>query len=329
MLQFLEFLSLGLVQFCIVRQGEVRVIESRGKFSRVAAPGIHVLMKLWGWGEYVGRFNLSELIPDKDGQTYLRRRTGVELIPLRLQVDDYPKETIITKDNATIAIDAVVYYRLFDPEKAVYQVDDFVASLQKLVQSALRDECGKFDLDDLLTSREKINNQLRIALDEATDPWGIKVERVEIKDIDLGTFGKILAEQRAAETKRRTEITEAEGHKRALVLRSEGEREAAILSAEGNKIATILRAEADRQSTILAAEAQADAMLKLREAEARGFAMLKQVFDGHESGEQILRVLAMQRAREVSAEMAKGEATKIFLPADIQNLFGLVSRRAE
>lgn len=329
MLQLVELLFLGLIQFCIVRQGEVRIIEARGKFSRVAGPGIHILTKLWGWGEYVGRFNISELIPDKDGQTYLRRRSGVELIPLRMQVDDYPKESVITKDNATIAIDAVVYYRLFDPEKAVYQVDDFVASLQKLVQSALRDECGKYDLDDLLTSREKINNQLRIALDEATDPWGIKVERVEIKDIDLGTFGKILAEQRAAETKRRTEITEAEGHKRALVLRSEGEREAAVLSAEGAKTAMVLRAEAEKQATILQADAQAEAMLKLREAEARGFALLKQVFDGQESGEQILRVLAMQRAREVSAEMAKGEATKIFLPADIQNLFGLVGRRPE
>lgn len=241
-------------------------------------------------------------------------------------MDDYPKESVITRDNATVHIDAVVYYRVFDAEKAVYQVQDYVAALQKLVQSALRDECGKYELDQLLVSREHINTALRISLDEATDPWGIKVERVEIKDIDLGEFGNILAEQRAAETKRRTDITQAEGRKRAAVLEAEGFNESQILRARAEKEATILRAEADKEARVLAADAEATALLKVREAEARGYMMLRQVFDGTQASSGLVRIVELQKAAEVSQTLADGQATKMFLPADIHNLFGLADR---
>ena len=325
----IETLTLGLIQYAVVRQGEVRVIERRGKFVRVAQPGVAILLSLWGYGDRIGRFRISELRRDQMGRVFLRARNNVEIIPTRQQVDDYPKESIITRDNATVFIDAVVYYKIVDPHKAVYEVRDYVGALQKLVQSALRDECGKYELDELLVSRDKINNALRVQLDDATDPWGIKVDRVELKDIDLAEFGKILAEQRAAETRRRTEITQAEGLKRAQVLRAEGEREGAVLSARGAKEATILRAEADKAAEILAAEARATATLRLREAEAKGFMMLKEVFDGSDSASQIMRILELQKAAEVSSTLADGKATKMFLPADIGNLFGMARGAAE
>lgn len=326
MTNLLSLLTLGAVQYLVVRQGEVRVIEKRGKFSRVAEPGFQLIWTLWGTGETVGRFTISTVMRDDRGRSAVRPRSNVEVISTRTQVDDYPSESVITRDNATVAIDAVVYYRIFDPKAAVYEVQDYVAALQKLVQSALRDECGKYELDQLLVSRDQINNALRISLDEATDPWGLKVDRVEIKDIDLGEFGAILAEQRAAETKRRTDITEAEGHKRAAVLISEGNKESAILDATGEAESLILRAEGQKRATILAAEARAESMLKVKEAEAKGYHLLKQVFDGSASAEGILHVMELQKATEVSAQMAQGQATKIYLPADISTLFGLADR---
>ena len=328
MSNLLSLLTMGAVHYLVVRQGEVRVIEKRGKFARVAEPGFQFIWTLWGTGESVGRFTISTILRDESGRSRVRPRSNVEIISTRTQVDDYPSESVITRDNATVSIDAVVYYRIFDPQKAVYEVQDYVAALQKLVQSALRDECGKYELDQLLVSRDQINTALRISLDEATDPWGLKVDRVEIKDIDLGEFGAILAEQRAAETKRRTDITEAEGRKRAAVLTSEGNKESAILDATGESESLILRAEAQKKATILAAEAQAESMLKVKEAEAKGYHLLKQVFDGSRASQSILHVMELQKAGEISSQMASGQATKIYLPADISNLFGLVDRMA-
>lgn len=336
----LELFSLGLLQFAVVRQGEVRIIERRGKFARVAQPGVAVLLALWGYGETIGKFRISEVRHDQHGKVFLAPRNNVEVIPVRMQVDDYPMESIITRDNATVYIDAVVYYRIVDPKQAVYEVRDFVAALQKLVQSALRDECGKYELDELLVSRDRINSALRVQLDEATDPWGIRVDRVEIKDIDLGEFGQILAEQRAAETRRRTEITQAEGHKRAQILRAEGDQEAAVLSARGRREATILqaeaekeasilRAQAEKQAAILAAEAEAEGNLKLREAEARGFAMLQGALANPATTDRMLRFIEIQQAANVSSNLAKGQATKVFLPSKLEGVFGMVAGAAE
>jgi regulator of protease activity HflC (stomatin/prohibitin superfamily) len=335
-----EILSFGLLQFAVVRQGEVRIIERRGKFARVAQPGVQVLVALWGYGETIGKFRISEVRLDASGKVFLAPRNNVEVIPMRMQVDDYPKESIITRDNATVYIDAVVYYRISDPRQAVYEVRDFVAALQKLVQSALRDECGKYELDELLVSRDRINTALRVQLDEATDPWGIRVDRVEIKDIDLGEFGQILAEQRAAETRRRTEITQAEGHKRAQILRAEGDQEAAVLSARGlreatilqaeaEKAAAILKAEADKAAAILAAEASAEGTLRIREAEARGFAMLQGALGDAPATSRMLKVLELQHAERVGAKLADGTATKIFLPNKLDGVFGLVAGAVE
>lgn len=329
MSSLIELLTLGAVQFSVVRQGEVRIIEQRGKFARVAHPGVTILFALWGWGEKIGRFPISSLQRDNNGQVFLSSRGTSEVIPTRMQVDDYPKESVITRDNATVFIDAVVYYRIGDPQKAVYEVQDYVSALQKLVQSALRDECGKYELDALLTSRDQINTRLRIVLDEATDPWGIKVERVEIKDIDLGEFGNILAEQRAAETRRRTEITEAEGKKKAATLRAEGQAEAAITAARGEKEAIILKAEADKASAILNAEAQAEALLKMRQAEARGLQLLSQVFANNPANSELLRMMHIQQAGEMGRALAGGQATKLILPADAASLFGMAERYFE
>lgn len=326
MLRIFELVTLGLVQWAVVRQGEVRIIEQRGKFVRVAQPGVAMLFTLWGYGEGIGRFDLSKVVHGPDGPRLIQQR-GVEVISTRVQVEDYPKESIITRDNATVSIDAVVYYQVVDPRRAVYEVQDYPAALQKLVQSALRDECGKYELDELLTSRDRINQALRVTLDKATEDWGIRVERVELKDIDLGDFGRILAEQRATETRRRTAITEAEGEKRAAVLRAEGAREAAVLDARGQQEAAVLLAEGRKQAAILEAEADYVALLKKREAEAKGFAMLKSVFaDGSEGTERLYEVLQLLKATEVAGELASGQATKIILPADVKSLFGLLER---
>jgi regulator of protease activity HflC (stomatin/prohibitin superfamily) len=326
MLKLVELFTLGFIQFCLVRQGEVKIIERRGKFVRVARPGVSWLFTLGGYGDTIGKFSISKVVQTDTGPRLVMQR-NTQTISTRMQVDDYPKESIITRDNATVFIDAVVYYQVVNPEKAVYEVEDYVAALQKLVQSALRDECGKYELDELLTSRDRINNALRTSLDEATDPWGIKVDRVELKDIDLAEFGKILAEQRATETRRRTAITEAEGEKRAQILRAEGLNESAVLEAEARKKATVLNAQAQSEASMLNAEAAAQALIKQRKAEAEGFAMLKQVFaDGSVESKQLLDVLRVLKATEISTELANGQATKIYLPADIQNLFGLAER---
>ncbi|MEO1271648.1 MAG: SPFH domain-containing protein, partial [Myxococcota bacterium] len=323
MLKLFQMLTFGLIQVCLVRQGEVRVLERRGQFTRVANPGLHVLIAMWGAGEQVGRFDISKVIKGPTGRSMVQPRNNVDVISTRMQVDDYPSESVITKDNATVSIDAVVYYRVVDPKKAVYNVQDYVAALQKLVQSALRDQCGQYELDELLTSRDSINSRLQLILDEATDPWGIKVDRVELKDIELGEFGRILAEQRAAETKRRTEITVAEGRKRSAVLQAEGENEAAVLRAEAAKQSRILDAEARQQAELLAAEAKAQSILRIRQAEAEGFRMLRQQLENNPAADDILRLMQIQKAGEVGAALAQGQATKFFLPADISNMFGI------
>ncbi|MEL6341972.1 MAG: stomatin-like protein [Myxococcota bacterium] len=320
----IELFTLGAIQFTVVRQGEVRIIENRGKFRKVAQPGPLILFSLWGLGDTIGKFTISQLSRDERGLVTLVPRRNVEIISTRMQVDDYPKESVITRDNATVFIDAVVYYKVNDPSKAVYEVQDYVGALQKLVQSALRDECGKYELDELLVSRDQINSRLRAVLDEATDPWGIRVDRVEIKDIDLGKFGQILAEQRAAETKRRTEITEAEGRKRAAILRAEGESEARILEAKSEKEASILRAQADKQARILSSEAEAEATLKLRQAEARGIQLLQHALQQSQSTDDMLNLLQIQASTQVAEKIASGPANKIFLPADVTNVFGML-----
>jgi len=325
-LKLLELFTLGLIEWCIVRQGEVKIVERRGKFVRVAEPGVQMLVTMWGYGDSIARFTLSRVVQTERGPI-LQQQRGIQSISTKMQVDDYPKESIITRDNATVFIDAVVYYKVVDPQKAVYQVEDYVAALQKLVQSALRDECGKYELDQLLTSRDQINSALRVSLDDATDPWGIKVDRVELKDIDLAEFGKILAEQRATETRRRTAVTEAEGQKRAQILRAEGLNESAVLEAEARKTSTVLQAQAEREAKLLRAEAEALALVKQRKAEAEGFTMLKSVFaDGSAESQQLIEVLRVLKASELGGELARGQATKMFLPADIQTLFGLVDK---
>lgn len=326
MTNLIELFTLGLLQFCIVRQGELRIIERRGKFARVARPGVTWLLSMWGAGEKIGRFRISRIAQDDNGRMRLIPQM-VDVISARTQVDDYPKESVITRDKATVDIDAVVYYQVVDPERAVYQVQDYVSALQKLVQSALRDECGKYELDELLVSRDTINQALRAQLDQATDPWGIKVDRVELKDIDLGAFGNILAEQRATETRRRTAITEAEGLKRAKILEAEGANESAVLFAEAEKKAMVLRAEGQRAASVLAAEAEAEALVKTREAEARGYEMLRKVFK-QDGGGDLMRALKLIKAAEVGESLANGKATKLILPADVSRLFGLVEQVA-
>jgi regulator of protease activity HflC (stomatin/prohibitin superfamily) len=321
MASLFELFTLGLFQFCVVRQGEIRVIERRGKFARLAHPGVTWLASMWGYGETIGKFRISRIAADDQGRAKVFPRV-VDVISTRMQVDDYPKESVITKDKATVEIDAVVYYKVMDPEKAVYALEDYVASLQKLVQSALRDACGQYDLDELLVSREQINVALRVALDEATDPWGIKVDRVDLKDIDLGPFGKILAEQRATETRRRTAVTEAEGLKQASILRAQGEGESAVLEAEASRQAMVLRAKGEQEAALLRAEAEAQSIVKLREAEARGYESLRRVFD-REGGEAFVQALQVLKAAEVGAKLADGTATKLFLPADMGRMFGL------
>ncbi|MEZ4239748.1 MAG: stomatin-like protein [Myxococcota bacterium] len=321
MTNLFELVTLGLFQFCVVRQGEVRVIERRGKFARLAHPGVTWLLSMWGYGETIGKFRISRIAADDGGRTRVLPRV-VDVISTKMQVDDYPKESIITKDKATVEIDAVVYYRVVEPDKAVYAVEDYVASLQKLVQSALRDACGKYDLDELLVSREQINVALRIELDKATDPWGIKVDRVDLKDIDLGAFGQILAEQRATETRRRTAVTEAEGRKQADILRAQGQGESSVLEAEAQRRSMVLRAKGEQEAALLRAEAEAQATVKLREAEAQGYESLRRVFEGP-GAETFVAALSVLKAAEVGGQLANGHATKLFLPADMGRMFGL------
>ena len=235
---------------------------------------------------------------------------------LKEQVVDFPPQPVITKDNVTMKIDTVVFFAITDPKLYAYGVENPLMAIENLTATTLRNIIGDLELDETLTSREIINTKMRIALDVATDPWGIKVTRVELKNIlPPAAIQDAMEKQMKAERERRESIIIAEGQKRSAILVAEGKKESAILEAEGEKLSAILRAEAKKEATIREAEGEAEATVQIQKANADGIRFLNE-------SAPINSVIQL-KSLEAFAKAADGKATKIIIPSEIQALAGL------
>ena len=276
----------------IVQQSRAYVIERLGAFSKVWEVGIHV------------KVPFIERVAKK--------------VSLKEQVLDYPPQPVITKDNVTMQIDTVVYYQITDPKLYTYGVERPMMAMETLTATTLRNIIGDLELDQTLTSRDVINTKMRSILDEATDPWGIKVNRVELKNIlPPQDIQNSMEKQMKAERDRRQAILQAEGTKRSQILVAEGEKEAAILKADAEKQAAILKAEAEKQAAILKADGEAQAIMAVQKAMADSLALLNE----KAPNDQVLRLKALEAMQKV----ADGKATKIIIPSELQGFVGLAS----
>ncbi|MBE5040257.1 SPFH domain-containing protein [Ructibacterium gallinarum] len=239
-------------------------------------------------------------------------------VSLKEQVVDFPPQPVITKDNVTMQIDTVVYFQITDPKLYTYGVDMPMSAIENLTATTLRNIIGDMELDESLTSRDVINTQMRSILDEATDPWGIKVNRVELKNIiPPAGIREAMEKQMKAERERREAILRAEGEKKSAVLVAEGEKESRILQAEAEKRSQILQAEAEKEAAIRIAEGEAQAILEVQKATAEGLRMLNEA----SPTQQVIAIKSL----EAFAKAADGKATKIIIPSEIQGLAGLAA----
>mgnify|MGYP001030370481 CR=1 FL=1 len=274
----------------IVQQSRAYVIERLGAFSKVWQVGIHV------------KVPFIERVAKK--------------VSLKEQVLDYPPQPVITKDNVTMQIDTVVYYQITDPKLYTYGVERPMMAMETLTATTLRNIIGDLELDQTLTSRDVINTKMRAILDEATDPWGIKVNRVELKNIlPPQDIQNSMEKQMKAERDRRQAILQAEGTKRSQILVAEGEKEAAILKADAEKQAAILKAEAEKQAAILKADGEAQAIMAVQKAMADSLALLNE----KAPNDQVIKLKALEAMQKI----ADGKATKIIIPSEIQGIAGL------
>lgn len=251
----------------VVPQSETRVIERLGRFHSVLNPGLNFIIPFIDKPKTIYTRRVETTV----GGRYLVRNTVTSVIDLREQVYDFPSQQVITRDNVTTEINALLYFQITDPKKAVYEIDNLPNAIEKLTQTSLRNVIGELELDETLTSRDTINTKLQAILDDATNKWGIKVNRVELQDITPPESVRVAMEkQMQAERNRRAEILNAEGEKQSLILRSEGEKASKINQAEATKQSQILRAEGEAQAIILNAQAEADAILRVAEAVRSG-----------------------------------------------------------
>lgn len=276
----------------IVPQAQAYIVERLGAYQGTWSVGVHV--KIPFFDRVARRVNLKE------------------------QVADFPPQPVITKDNVTMRIDTVVFYQITDPKLFTYGVENPMMAIENLTATTLRNIIGDLELDQTLTSRETINTKMRAALDIATDPWGIKVNRVELKNIiPPAEIQNAMEKQMKAERERREAVTRAEGEKKANILVAEGEKESAILRAEAEKQSAILRAEAQKEKMIREAEGEAEAILKVQQANADGIRMLKEAG----ADEAVLKIKSL----EAFEKAANGQATKILLPSDLQGIASLAT----
>ncbi len=276
----------------VVPQAHSYVVERLGAYHATWGVGLHV------------KFPMIDRIAKR--------------VSLKEQVVDFPPQPVITKDNVTMQIDTVVYFQITDPKLYTYGVDMPMSAIENLTATTLRNIIGDMELDESLTSRDVINTQMRAILDEATDPWGIKVNRVELKNIiPPSGIREAMEKQMKAERERREAILRAEGEKKSAVLVAEGEKESRILQAEAEKQSQILQAEAEKEAAIRIAEGEAQAILEVQKATAEGLRMLNEA----NPTEKVVAIKSL----EAFAKAADGKATKIIIPSEIQGLAGLVT----
>ena len=247
----------------VVPQSETRVVERLGRFHSVLSPGLNIIVPFIDKPKVVYTRRIETAVNGRQ----IVRMTATSAIDLREQVYDFPSQQVITRDNVTTEINALLYFQIVDPKKAVYEIDNLPNAIEKLTQTSLRNVIGELELDETLTSRDTINSKLQGILDDATNKWGVKVNRVELQDITPPQSVRIAMEkQMQAERKRRAEILNAEGEKQSLILRSEGEKMSRINQAEALKQSQILKAEGESRAKIQLAEAEAEAIRRVAEA---------------------------------------------------------------
>ncbi len=269
----------------VVKQSDAVVVERLGKYHKTLTTGIHMVLPFF-----------DRTLP---------------VISLKEKVADFPPQPIITKDNVTMQIDTVVYYQITDPKLYAYGVERPVNAIENLTATTLRNIVGELELDETLTSRDTVNAKMREILDVATDPWGIKINRVELKNIDPPkSIREAMEKQMRAERERRESILLAEGEKQSQILRAEGEKQAQILKAEADKEANVLRAQGEKEALIAEAEGKSEAIKKIVEANPNPAYVTLQGY-------------------EALKELAKGEATKIIVPSELSNVSGLLTSVAE
>ncbi len=254
------FVAKGVI---IVQQAEVVIIENLGKYSRTLESGLNFIFPIIEAPRGVA-WKITQKGIDGNTYSYIKERTKIDL---RESVYDFPRQTVITKDNVSISINALLYFQIVDPKSAVYEIQNLPEAIEKLTQTTLRNLVGQLDLDETLVSRDKINVELRSILDEATNKWGVKVNRVELQDIIPPVdIQSAMEKQMKAERDRRAAILEAEGLKKSAILKAEGEKEAAINKAEGTKQAEILKAEGAAKARLIEADAEKEAIKRITEA---------------------------------------------------------------
>ena len=285
----------------IVSQSETMIVERLGKYNRTLNAGINIILP----------------IVEKAKETVARRQDGrliyTSRIDMREQVYDFDKQSVITKDNVMTEINALLYFQIVDPMKAVYEIQNLPVAIEKLTQTTLRNVVGEMELDETLTSRDTINSKLRNVLDDATNKWGVKVNRVELQDITPPeSIRRTMELQMQAERNRRAEILKAEGEKQAQILNSEGEKQAEINAAEADKQANILKAEGEARAKILQAEAEATAIRNITEAVSSG-------------GADPVNYLLAVKYVEALKEIASGQQNKtVYLPYEATNMLGSI-----
>jgi regulator of protease activity HflC (stomatin/prohibitin superfamily) len=303
---------MAILPFIIVNQSETVIIEWLGKFSRVADTGLNFIVPVF---ESTRVVEYSEQVINAQGQLIGRRKRRSSRIDLRETVLNFPAQDVITKDNVTIRIDAILYYRIVDPRKIAYEIQDFTDEIEKLTQTTLRNVVGELELDETLSSRDFINSRIREVVDQVTDKWGIDVTRVELQDIQPPErIAQTMELQMTAERQKRAEILEAEGLKSAAVLRAEGERDARIAKAEGEAQARIREAQANAKSRELNAEAEAVAIQKIRDVIGQ---------------EDLVQYLVALRYLETLPYMANSPGSKVFIPYEATGVLGALGSLRE
>ena len=288
---------LSLTCIKVIKQSKVGIVMRLGKFQKKADTGVHFL------------------IPFLDQMAYV--------IDLRENVVDFPPQAVITKDNVTMQIDTVVYFQVTDPVRYVFEIANPISAIENLTATTLRNIIGELDLDETLTSRDLINTKMRSILDEATDKWGIKVNRVELKNIMPPQDIQVAMEkQMRAERERRESILQAEGNKASSILQAEGEKQSAILRAEAKKEAMVREAEGEKQSRILRAQGEAESIRQIAQAKAEGEAIIiKNVFKAMKESEIDDNMLAL-KSMEALEKLAESDSTKLVLPSETVNFLG-------
>ncbi|WP_247739009.1 SPFH domain-containing protein [Bacillus sp. 165] len=288
-------LTLLLVSVRIVRQSEVYLVERLGKYHRMLNSGIHLVIPF------------IERVASRKS--------------LRETVVDFPPQAMITRDNVSIEIDSVVFFQVTDPVRHEYEISNPLSAISNLTATTLRNLVGELDLDETLTSRDTVNSKLRTVLDQATDKWGMKVNRVEIRNINPPRdIQQAMERQMQAERLRREQVLNAQGEKEASILRAEGVKQSTILEAEAQRLSQVERARGERESQILRAEGEAEAILKLAEAKAEGERLVLNVWKTSEPTKEMVQLRSMEAIEKV----ADGKATKLVIPSDATSLLGMV-----